>query len=99
MFDTKKATSAEEINEALLNAAGGKLDGILACSKEELVSVDFNNNTNSSIVDLPFTRSIDPHMHKVLSWYDNEYGYSNRMLDVASYLARKRREQTAAATS
>lgn len=91
-FNTEKPTGVEEINETLINASGGKLEGILACSREELVSVDFNNNTNSSIVDIPFTRSIDPHMHKVLAWYDNEYGYSNRMVDVAVYLANKRRE-------
>ncbi len=94
-FNTEKATTVDEINQTLLSASGGKLDRILACSQEELVSVDFNNNTHSAIVDIPFTRSIDPHMHKVLAWYDNEYGYSNRMVDIAVYLAKKRREMTA----
>lgn len=95
VFNTEKPTNVEEINQTLLESANGPLDRILACSQGELVSVDFNNNTHSSIVDIPFTRSIDPHMHKVLSWYDNEYGYSNRMVDMAVYLAAKRREQPA----
>ena len=56
----------------------GELKGILAYSDEQLVSIDFNHNAHSSIVDTTFTRSVDPHMHKVLSWYDNEWGYSNR---------------------
>lgn len=98
-FNTEKPTSVDEINDALLEASGGKLDRILACSREELVSIDFNNDTHSAIVDIPFTRSIDPHMHKVLAWYDNEYGYSNRMVDIAVYLTSKRQESLAGAAS
>ncbi|MBV9187351.1 MAG: aldehyde dehydrogenase, partial [Acidobacteria bacterium] len=87
-FHTEKPTSAEEINDAVREAANGELKGILAYSDEQLVSVDFNHNGNSSILDTTFTRSVDPHMHKVLSWYDNEWGYSNRILDLIAYVAK-----------
>jgi len=95
-FHTEKATSAEEINQVLRDAANGPLKNILAYSDEELVSVDFNGNAHSSIVDTAYTRSVDPHMHKVLSWYDNEWGYSNRVLDLIAYVARVKRESLAA---
>jgi glyceraldehyde 3-phosphate dehydrogenase len=87
-FHTDKATSVDEINAALREAADGELKGILAYSDEELVSIDFNHNANSSIVDTTFTRSVNPHMHKVLSWYDNEWGYSNRILDLIAHVAK-----------
>jgi len=87
-FNSEKATSAEEINEALRKAAAGPLKGILQCEDGDLVSIDFKGNPNSSIVDTGFTRSIDPHMHKVLSWYDNEWGYSNRVRDLCNYIAK-----------
>ncbi|MEO8218454.1 MAG: type I glyceraldehyde-3-phosphate dehydrogenase [Acidobacteriota bacterium] len=96
-FQTEKATTAEEINAVLREAADGALEGILSYSDEQLVSVDFNGNSNSSIVDTTFTRSVDPHSHKVLSWYDNEWGYSNRVLDLVSYVARIKREALSAA--
>jgi glyceraldehyde 3-phosphate dehydrogenase len=57
-----------------------------------MVSIDFNHNANSSIVDTTFTRSVDPHMHKVLSWYDNEWGYSNRILDLIAYVAKVKKD-------
>jgi glyceraldehyde 3-phosphate dehydrogenase len=87
-FNSEKATSAEEINDALRKAAAGPLKGILACEDGELVSIDFKGNPNSSIVDTGFTRSVDPHMHKVLSWYDNEWGYSYRVLDLCNHIAK-----------
>jgi glyceraldehyde 3-phosphate dehydrogenase len=87
-FQTEKGTSVEEINQVLRDAANGELKGILAYSDEELVSVDFNHNAHSSIVDTTFTRSIGANMHKVLSWYDNEWGYSNRVLDLIAHVAR-----------
>jgi glyceraldehyde 3-phosphate dehydrogenase len=90
-FHTEKATNVEEINQVLRDAADGPLKGILAYSDEELVSIDFNHNPHSSIVDTSYTRSVDPHMHKVLSWYDNEWGYSNRVLDLIDYVAKKRK--------
>jgi glyceraldehyde 3-phosphate dehydrogenase len=87
-FQTDKGTSAEEINQVLRDAANGGLKGILDYSDEELVSIDFNHNAHSSIVDTTFTRSIGANMHKVLSWYDNEWGYSNRVLDLVAHVAR-----------
>ena len=87
-FSTEKPTNPDEINAALREAADGPLKGILAYSDEQLVSIDFNDDPNSSIVDTTFTRSVDPHMHKILAWYDNEWGYSNRILDLIEYVAR-----------
>ncbi|MDP9190707.1 MAG: type I glyceraldehyde-3-phosphate dehydrogenase [Acidobacteriota bacterium] len=89
-FQSDKGTSVEEINQVLRDAANGELKGILAYSDEELVSIDFNHNAHSSIVDTAYTRSIGANMHKVLSWYDNEWGYSNRVLDLIAHVARSR---------
>jgi glyceraldehyde 3-phosphate dehydrogenase len=91
-FRTEKATNADEINAVLRDAANGPLKSILTYSDEQLVSVDFNHNPFSSIVDTTFTRSVDPHMHKVLAWYDNEWGYSNRIIDLIAYVARVKKE-------
>ena len=91
-FNTEKATGIDEINKAIREAADGELKGILTYSDEPLVSCDFNNDPHSSIVDTAFTRSVDPHMHKVLSWYDNEYGYSSRMVDLITWVAKVRNE-------
>ena len=94
-FETDKPTSAEEINQALRDAANGELKGILAYSDEQLVSIDFNHNAHSSILDTTFTRSVNPKMHKVLAWYDNEWGYSNRILDLIAHVARVKKEAAA----
>ena len=77
-----KKTTAEEVNAALREAATGPLKGILAYSEAELVSIDFKGNPNSSIVDAPYTKVMDGDFVKVLSWYDNEWGYSNRCIDL-----------------
>jgi len=77
-----KQTSGEEVNAALKEASEGALKGILAYSTEELVSIDFKGNPHSSIVDLPYTKVMDGDFVKVLSWYDNEWGYSNRCVDL-----------------
>src|SRR5438067_4027774 len=77
-FHTEQATSADEINQVLREASKGDLRNILTYSDEQLVSIDFNDDAHSSIVDTTFTRSVGPNMHKVLAWYDNEWGYSNR---------------------
>jgi glyceraldehyde 3-phosphate dehydrogenase len=77
----KKATG-EEVNAALREAAAGPLKGILAVSDDELVSIDFRGNPNSSIVDAPYTKVMDGDFLKVLSWYDNEWGYSVRCVDL-----------------
>jgi glyceraldehyde 3-phosphate dehydrogenase len=95
-FSTEKPTSADEINKVIREAADGPLKGILAYSDEQLVSIDFNDNPNSSIVDTTFTRSVDSHMHKILAWYDNEWGYSNRVLDLIAYVAKVKKESLAA---
>jgi glyceraldehyde 3-phosphate dehydrogenase len=91
-FHSEKPTSAEEINQAIRDASNGELKGILNYSDEQLVSIDFNNDAHSSIVDTTFTRSVDPHMHKILAWYDNEWGYSNRILDLIAHVAKVKKE-------
>jgi glyceraldehyde 3-phosphate dehydrogenase len=88
-FNSKKDLNRDAINEALIGASKGALKGILHCESEELVSVDFNGSTYSSIVDLESTMTIGPRMAKVMSWYDNETGFSNRMVDLALYMANK----------
>ena len=95
-FHTEKATNVDEINQVLRDAANGDLRNILSYSDEQLVSRDFNGDAHSSIVDTTFTRSVDPHMHKILAWYDNEWGYSNRILDLIAYVARVKQESLAA---
>jgi glyceraldehyde 3-phosphate dehydrogenase len=84
-----KKTTAEEVNAAFKEAAGGALKGILAYSDEELVSIDFKGNPNSSIVDAPYTKVMDSDFVKVLSWYDNEWGYSSRCVDLLRLLVKK----------
>jgi glyceraldehyde 3-phosphate dehydrogenase len=72
----------EDVNRAFEKAAQGSLKGILAVSREELVSSDFRGNPHSSIVDAPFTKVVDGDAVKVLSWYDNEWGFSCRVIDL-----------------
>jgi glyceraldehyde 3-phosphate dehydrogenase len=84
-----RTVSAEEVNAALQKAADGPLKGILACSYEELVSIDFKGNAHSSIVDMPYTKVMEGDFLKVLSWYDNEWGYSNRCVDLLRKLVSK----------
>jgi len=83
-----KKTSVEEVNAALKSAAQGELKGILRFCEEPCVSIDFNNSHFSSIVDGLSTAIIDGDMLKVLSWYDNETGYSSRILDLIAYIAK-----------
>lgn len=85
----EKETTKEEVNAALKSAADGYLNGILSFCEEELVSSDFNGTTESSIVDAASTSVIDKRFVKVLSWYDNEWGFSNRMIDLAYYIGAK----------
>jgi glyceraldehyde 3-phosphate dehydrogenase len=84
-----KKTTREEVNDALRQAANGPLKGILAISDEELVSIDFKGNPHSSIIDAPTTRVMDGDFVKVLSWYDNEWGYSNRCVDLLRKIVAK----------
>jgi glyceraldehyde 3-phosphate dehydrogenase len=85
----EKKTSAEEVNAALRAAATGPLKGILAMADEPLVSIDFKGNANSSIVDSAYTKVMDGDFVKVLSWYDNEWGYSSRCVDLLHLLVEK----------
>ena len=82
-FIPGRETSVEEINKAMEHAAQQQLKGILGVTKEPLVSVDFNHNPNSSTFDLTQTQIVDGRLVRVLSWYDNEWGFSNRMADTA----------------
>jgi glyceraldehyde 3-phosphate dehydrogenase (phosphorylating) len=84
-----RTVTAEEVNAALRTAADGPLKGILSCSDEELVSIDFRGNPYSSIVDMPYTKVMEGDFLKVLSWYDNEWGYSNRCVDLLRKLVQK----------
>ena len=77
-----KKTTGDAVNNAFKEAAAGPLKGILAVSEGELVSVDFRGNPNSSIIDAPYTKVMDNDFVKVLSWYDNEWGYSSRCVDL-----------------
>ena len=86
-FTAERPTSKEEINELMIAAANGPLKGIMAVNDEPLVSSDFNHTTVSSTFDLTQTRVIDGNLVKVLAWYDNEWGYSCRMLDAARAFA------------
>jgi glyceraldehyde 3-phosphate dehydrogenase len=85
--ETERMVTVEEVNNAIKKAADGELKGILGYVEEELVSVDFNGDPRSSIVDLPSTHVIDGTMVKVLSWYDNEWGFSCRLRDLIKYMA------------
>jgi len=81
-FQTEKTPSADEINAAMKNAAEGALKGVLQYSDEPLVSIDFNGNSHSSIFDALSTKVMDEGFAKILSWYDNEMGFSTRLCDV-----------------
>ena len=81
-----KKTTPEEVNAALKEAAEGSLKNILQFSTDELVSIDFKGNAHSSIVDAPYTKVMDGDFVKLLSWYDNEWGYSSRCVDLLRLL-------------
>jgi glyceraldehyde 3-phosphate dehydrogenase len=89
VVDLKKSVSVEDLNNALQKAAEGKMNGILAYSDEPLVSSDFRGNSASSIVDGLSTVVLEGKMAKILSWYDNEWGYSCRVGDLATLMAEK----------
>ena len=87
-FIAKRATTVEEINSAIRDAANGKLKGILGFTDEPLVSIDFNHDSHSSIFHMDQTKVMDGTLVRVMSWYDNEWGFSNRMSDTAVALAK-----------
>ncbi|MFA6194435.1 MAG: type I glyceraldehyde-3-phosphate dehydrogenase [Patescibacteria group bacterium] len=81
-----KKTTVEKVNRAFIKAANGKMRGIIQASDEELVSTDIIGNSHSSIIDMKNTRIVDGDLLKVISWYDNEWGYSNRFVELADYV-------------
>ncbi len=89
VVEVEKDVTAEEVNEAMRQAAEGELKGILDYSEEPLVSVDYNGDPHSSTIDGLSTMVMEGNLVKVVSWYDNEWGYSNRVVDLAKYIASK----------
>ncbi|MBX9692510.1 MAG: type I glyceraldehyde-3-phosphate dehydrogenase [Cyanobacteria bacterium] len=87
--NTKKPVTVEGVNAAIKKACDGELKGIMAVAEEPLVSIDFSGNKLSSIVDAELTMIVGENMVKVISWYDNEWGYSNRMVELALLVASK----------
>lgn len=86
-FTAKEEISVDKIKDAFVSAAQGQLKGVLAATEEPLVSCDFNHNPASSVIDLAQVQVVEGKMGRIFSWYDNEWGFSNRMLDTASYWA------------
>jgi glyceraldehyde 3-phosphate dehydrogenase len=82
-FEAARDTTIEEVNEAIRAAANGPLNGILGVTDEKLVSMDFNHDPRSSIFATDQTKVMDGNMVRILTWYDNEWGFSNRMADTA----------------
>jgi len=87
LFDKK--TTADDVNGALRAAAAGPMKGILHVEDEPLVSIDFRGNPHSAMIDAPYTKMMDGDFVKVLAWYDNEWGYSSRCVDLLLYMASK----------
>jgi len=90
VFETEKKTTQAEVNAALKKAADGPLKGILNYTEDPVVSIDFNHDPASSTVDATMTNVVEGNMVKVLSWYDNEWGYSNRCVDLIVLMAKKK---------
>jgi glyceraldehyde 3-phosphate dehydrogenase len=88
-FRSSKPVTIDAINDAFKKAADGAFKGILAVEKAPVVSVDFNGDMHSSTVDLGNTMIMGPNFAKVFSWYDNEMGFSRRMVDVANFMNQK----------
>jgi glyceraldehyde 3-phosphate dehydrogenase len=86
--EVERATSVEQVNDAFTTAAAGAMNGILDVSDEPLVSIDYVGNDASAIVDLQSTFVIDGTLVKVIAWYDNEWGYSCRCVDLAAFISR-----------
>jgi glyceraldehyde 3-phosphate dehydrogenase len=86
--EVEKSTTVDEVNAALKEAASGKLAGILGYSEEPLVSMDYKGDPRSSIIDAPNTMVMGGNMVKIVTWYDNEWGYSCRTVDLAALMAK-----------
>lgn len=89
VFELEKSATAEEVNKVLKEASEGELKGILGYSDEPLVSIDYRKDPHSSIIDALSTMTVGDNMVKIVSWYDNEWGYSARVVDLAVYIANK----------
>jgi glyceraldehyde 3-phosphate dehydrogenase len=89
VVELEKNTTAKEVNEKLKEASEGSLRGILGYCEAPLVSIDFKKDHRSSIIDAPSTMMVGENMLKIVAWYDNEWGYSNRVIDLASYIGKK----------
>ena len=86
IFCTKENLSINKINTALKNSSKSQLNGILEITDEKLVSIDFNHNSNSAIIDASLTNVVGNNMGKISAWYDNEWGFSCRMIDLVKYI-------------
>jgi len=89
VIETEKPVTKESVNAALKAAAEGPMKGILGYSEEPLVSIDYKGDPRSSIIDGLSTMVIGDNMVKIVAWYDNEWGYSNRIVDLVSYIISK----------
>ena len=86
VFNSKKKLSINKINDSFKKASKKNLKNILEATEEKLVSIDFNHNSNSAIVDLSLTNVVGDKMGKVSAWYDNEWGFASRMCDLVEYI-------------
>ena len=86
IFTSKNKLSINKINECFVKASRKELRNVLDTTKEKLVSIDFNHNSNSAVVDLSLTNVVENNMGKVSAWYDNEWGFASRMCDLAEYI-------------
>ncbi len=92
-FTSSRETNTEEVNRILMNGASGDLENILQTLGMPLVSIDMNHNSASSIADLSGTKVVDGNFVRVMSWYDNEWGFANRMCDTATAIDMKSKRQ------
>jgi len=86
VFEVEKTVTIEDVNQALIAAADGRMKGVLSYTHDALVSIDFRLNPNSSIVDLQSTNVLQGNLVKIFSWYDNEWGFSNRVVDLINMM-------------
>tara|TARA_B100000401_G_scaffold274422_1_gene187119 strand:- start:143 stop:532 length:390 start_codon:yes stop_codon:yes gene_type:complete len=86
IFNSKKKLTLKKINDSFIKASEKELKNVLSITDEKLVSIDFNHNPNSSIVDLSLTNVVGDDMGKVSAWYDNEWGFASRMCDLVEYI-------------
>jgi len=88
VFCTNKEVTINKINNVLISSSKKELNGILEVTNEKLVSIDFNHNSNSAIIDASLTNVVGKNMGKISAWYDNEWGFSCRMIDLVKYISK-----------